>query len=153
MPAGAGTASRDFVAYTLPALGLRRLIAEARLVGEPFSLKYSVLKGARGDETWRTSASAAGVARTIEFHYSAETHDVAPIERTGIINGRSCVANIPLRVESESGADMPSWRREPCAEDELVLLPPPAYISMKVLLALPYPILPGFTDEISCFGP
>ncbi|KAL1500427.1 hypothetical protein AB1Y20_013084 [Prymnesium parvum] len=45
-----------FVPYTLRALELRRLLAEARRGGEPFSLAYSRLPGAEGDEAWRATA-------------------------------------------------------------------------------------------------
>ncbi len=149
------TASPDFVPYTIPALGLRRMLTEARLVGEPFSLKYSVLSSAQGDETWRTSRSASGVARTIELHDSAQPHAIyaAACERDNCNSGRSCMATIPTSTDSMSEAVMTGWRHDACAEDELVLLPPPGYLAMKFLLALPYPIIDGFTDEISCFGP
>ena len=50
--AGAGCA----VHYTLRALELRRIMAEVRAAGEAFSLTYSHLPGAEGDEAWRREA-------------------------------------------------------------------------------------------------
>ena len=152
----------DFVAYTLPALGLRRMLTEARLVGEPFTVTYSVLDGASGDEAWRTStgAYAAGAARTsvvrtVELHDDARTHDPATSA------GRTCTVLLPTsglstsRGGSSGSTHVAAREQATCATDEVALLPPPGYFAMKFLLALPYPILTtsGFVQELSCFGP
>jgi len=50
-----------FVRYTVPALQLRRMLAEAREAAEAFELEYTVLDGDAGDEAWR--ASSTGVRR------------------------------------------------------------------------------------------
>ena len=46
-----------FTPYTLPALELRRVLAEARAASsEPFVLEYEHLPGSVGDERWRQEA-------------------------------------------------------------------------------------------------
>lgn len=42
---------------------------------------------------------------------------------------------------------------DPCDPDELPFLPPPAWLRQKLLLAMPYPVVQGFDDEMLCFGP
>jgi hypothetical protein len=53
-------------------------------------------------------------------------------------------------ADGGSGGDR---MKQPCGPAELALLPPPGFWAMKLILALPYPILDGFTEELSCFGP
>ena len=50
-----------FVRYTVPAVQLRRMLAEAREAAEAFELEYTVLDGDAGDEAWR--AASTGVRR------------------------------------------------------------------------------------------
>ena len=46
-----------FTPYTLPALELRRVLAEARAAAsEPFVIEYEHLLGSVGDERWRQEA-------------------------------------------------------------------------------------------------
>ena len=46
-----------FTPYTLPALELRRVLAEARAASsEPFVIEYDKLPGSVGDERWRQEA-------------------------------------------------------------------------------------------------
>lgn len=49
-----------FLPYTVPALELRRLLAEARALNETFVLSYTKLHGA-GDESWRLSSGDENV--------------------------------------------------------------------------------------------
>jgi hypothetical protein len=62
--AKATSARRDrppprFRPHTLSALGLRRLLETAAKQGDAFWLRYTRLRGATGDETWRTSSPGA----------------------------------------------------------------------------------------------
>jgi len=52
-----------FVRYTVPAVQLRRMLAEAREAAEAFELEYTVLDGDAGDEEWR--AASTGVRRVL----------------------------------------------------------------------------------------
>jgi len=54
-----------FPRYVLPALELRRIVAEARASGESFSLVYVRLPGVHGDDTWRASAAGPRVELNI----------------------------------------------------------------------------------------
>ena len=51
--------------YTVPALQLRRMLAEARTAGAPFELVYTVLDGDTGDEKWRGSSAGRGRIRAL----------------------------------------------------------------------------------------
>ena len=46
-----------FRRHTLSALGLRRLLATASKQHDQFSLRYTRLHGATGDEVWRTTSA------------------------------------------------------------------------------------------------
>ena len=123
-----------FVAYTLPALELRRMLHEAREANESFTLTYDRLPRAapEGDarEAWRRTAVAATVV----------------LKEDGR-GGRRC--RVRERITAiGGGARWGGWHR--CAEDELAMQPPPeASLLMKMLLFLPYPILPG-SDAVPC---
>uniref|UniRef100_A0A7S4W9X8 Uncharacterized protein n=1 Tax=Alexandrium monilatum TaxID=311494 RepID=A0A7S4W9X8_9DINO len=54
-----------FPQYTLPALELRRLLAEVRARKENFSLVYVRLPGIRGNDTWRATATGPRVEFTV----------------------------------------------------------------------------------------
>ena len=103
-----------FPAYTVPALELRRMLAEVRAINESFTIEYERLPGLEGDERWRQTA----VASTVRL-------------REDGAGGRTCEAR-------PAGAD--AW--EGCAADELANMPPPEGPLMKLMLALPQPILP-----------
>ena len=55
------TSGDPFPSYTVPALQLRRMVAEARATNEAFTLEYEHLPGRVGDEAWRHSAVATWV--------------------------------------------------------------------------------------------
>lgn len=61
-PPPAGAPAR----YSLPALELRRVLAEARERNEAFSMRYTELHGMEGDEDWRR-ASSGRVVQLREF--------------------------------------------------------------------------------------
>lgn len=104
---------RPFGRYTLPAVQLRRMLADARAHNESFELRYEHLPGVVGDEAWRRTAIASQV-------------HVREDGRGGI----SC------RVRPRGKL---LWTA--CAPDELALLPPPTGPLLKILLWFPYPIL------------
>ena len=131
-----------FVRYTVPALELRRLLGEARraaaAANSSFSLRYTRLAGARGDETWRSSSRGVAVRLTRD---------------DGRGNGR-CVC----RDEAETATDA-RWRRawrtlgggwRPCAPDELALLPEPPAAALKLSLFYPYAIVAEAGEELVC---
>jgi hypothetical protein len=49
------------VRYSLPALELRRILAEARELNESFYMRYTELPGMEGDEAWRREGEGRGV--------------------------------------------------------------------------------------------
>ncbi|KAJ1472830.1 hypothetical protein T484DRAFT_1974463 [Baffinella frigidus] len=113
-----------FVPYTVPALELRRMLSEARAAGEAFSLVYTVLDGAFGDEEWRGSSEGKRKVRVSEdpTRGSAE-----------------CV------VLSAGG--------EACGVDDLPKMPPLSVWEKALGVWNPVPILPGGHPELHCFGP
>ena len=113
-PAGA------FVRYTVPALQLRRMLAEARAAAEPFELEYSVLDG-HGDEAWR--ASSAGLRRV---RLSEDPR-----------RGRSVCG-----VASDGG--------KACGPDELARLPALLPWEHAWGVWNPHPILPAMSAEMHC---
>ena len=124
-PNGAG--GRPFVRYTVPALELRRLLAEARAANESFSMTYTVLDGASGDEAWRRH----GTGRTVR------------VEEDGR-GGASCAV---VRGGLFAGSDE-------CAPTELARMPPPGPLVRKLLLQQSYPIVDDDGgEEMPCFGP
>ncbi|CAE7192798.1 unnamed protein product [Symbiodinium sp. CCMP2456] len=110
-----------FPSYTVPALQLRRMVAEARATNEKFTLEYEHLPGRVGDETWRQTAVASWVR----------------LEEDGK-GGRQCL----MRRDAKA-----AWT--PCSQDELVLQPAPEGLLMKIMLFFPYPIIPGL-DTLPC---
>ena len=110
-----------FLSYTVPALQLRRMVAEARATNEKFTLEYEHLPGRVGDEHWRQTAVASWVR----------------LEEDGK-GGRQC------HVRRDAKA---AWT--PCSQDELVLQPAPEGLLMKIMLFFPYPIIPGL-DTLPC---
>ncbi|KAL1518508.1 hypothetical protein AB1Y20_002798 [Prymnesium parvum] len=110
-----------FPAYTVPALQLRRMLAEARSTGERFTLEYEHLPGVVGDEAWRQTAVAAHVRVDVEK-----------------MQVRRC------RVRRTASL---LWTR--CSPQELALLPAPEGPLMKIMLFFPYPIIRGL-DVLPC---
>ena len=132
-----GEAERMWVPYTVTALELKRLLAEARARGEAFSLTYSVL-GVSGDEAWRRHA--AGLRR-VTVSEDGRGGQRCSVGRVG------CSLWLPV--------DAPWCACEPM---EYALQPPPGYWPTKTLVQQPYPILPDVGDdnldrEVTCFGP
>lgn len=110
-----------FVAYTLPALELRRALAEVRARNESFSIEYEHLPGLVGDETWRQSA----VASQVRFETDGSAWSKCRSREAGSL----------------------FWGA--CAEEELALLPAPTGLMMKWMLFFAYPIVPGL-EELPC---
>ena len=110
-----------FIKYTLPAMELRRTLAEARELNESFTLDYERLPGMVGDEKWRTTA----------------VHSYVRIKEDGK-GGRHCKTRLPGSAR---------WR--PCAPDEIAMQPAPWGLMMKTSLYFSLPILDG-VDEVPC---
>ena len=121
-----------FVRYTVPALEMRRLLAEARERREAFSLTYTRLQGV-GDEIWRRGAS--GVTVTL---------------REDGAGGRTCTTN---DCSGPAGL-LGNLIGCECHPNEVALQPPPGLLATKFLVQQPYPILDDEKDDrIVCFGP
>jgi len=125
MPRWDGNSREPFVQYTLAALELRRLLAQARHANESFSLTYVRLPGAVGDEAWRANATGPRIHITEDGR-----------------GGRRCV------FTPASGArPLSLFGNTPCEPQELPLLPPPTV--SPLIRFLPHPILPGI-GELPC---
>lgn len=173
----ARNASEGRTRYTLPALQLRSLLADARAAavaeaanaaavddatshsgGEgrsgAFRLAYTRLPGHGGDEGWRAQAGLPLVV----------------LREDGLANGRrTCRVVAPAAtkhalaaLEASSAdnwlwADPPpeEWRAHivPCAPCELALLPQPAGLESALGVWNPYPLVEGMAEEMHCFGP
>ena len=121
-----------FVRYTVPALEMRRLLAEARAREEAFSLTYTRLQGV-GDEIWRRRAS--GVKVTL---------------REDGKGGRTCTVYDGATCGNPLGGLLGCA----CDADEVALQPPPGMLASKFLVQQPYPVLDEEEeDRIVCFGP
>lgn len=121
-----------FVKYTVPALEMRRLLAEARERGEAFSLTYTRLQGV-GDEIWRRRASGVKV-----------------MLREDGKGGRTCTVYDGATCGSPLGGVLGCA----CDADEVAIQPPPGMLATKFLVQQPYPVLDDEEeDRIVCFGP
>ena len=113
--------------FTVPAFELRRLLAAMRAFGEPFTLSYTHLPGATGDEHWRARA----VGRTVTIKEKAHG------------------------VQSQCRASGPGGLR--CTSSDLALLPAPhgwRYWPAKLLLNVPYAIVDvESTTDLHCYSP
>jgi hypothetical protein len=114
-----------FVKYTVPAIELRRLVAEARddarETGQAFDLHFTQLVGATGDEDWRKRSTGLAVR----------------------VEGDNGEGDLTCTYRDETIDESP-W--QPCRSTELALLDPPPFWPMKFMLFYPYAILPD-TDE------
>jgi len=117
-----------FRKYTLPALELRRLLDEARARSEAFSITYTVLEGALGDEKWRKSSAG----RTVTISEDGKGGVRCSVSSSGFL-----------------------FLGAACAPGELALQPPPGYWPTKTIVRQPYPIVhaPETDEELLCFGP
>ena len=115
-----------FTRYTVPALELRRLLAEARERGESFAITYTLLDGPTGDEAWRRR----GDGRTVTLEEDGRGGSRCTVRCGGLL---SCA----------------------CTPTDLAQLPPPGLIARKLLVQQAYPILDDGADvpEVPCFGP
>ena len=123
-----GARGAAFVRYSVPALELRRLLAEARALNESFRLVYTVLPGLTGDEAWRRAAAG----RTVTLN-----EDGRGMARCTVACAHALLGPCD------------------CAPTELARLPPPGWLASKVLVQQAYPILDEAQvgDELPCFGP
>jgi len=115
-----------FLQYTMPALELRRVLADIRQHNESFSLTYVRLPGALGDNHWRASASGPRVSLVEDGQ-----------------GGRQCAVSTGARFVSAFASS------SPCASDEIAMLPPPSGLVAKLSLFFPLPVLAGI-DELPC---
>ena len=113
-----------FRRHTLSALGLRRLLATASKQHDQFSLRYTRLHGATGDEVWRTTSAG----------------DEYIVRGAG---GKLTCARLGGRLGLESACD---------AREEALLRPADGYSEALAwfLVPQPNPIIPGHTDEMHC---
>lgn len=115
--------NQSFVPYTIPALELRRLLAEVREhhrdEEEPFQLTYSVLPGHWGNEAWRKYATNYSV-RVVE----------------GGSRAACKICEVSRRSENENSAGTFT-----CDSSELPNLPPPPYLITKTMAFLPLPVI------------
>ena len=101
----------------------RRLLATAGRQKDTYSLKYTRLRGAVGDEAWRTAST--GEQYVVRGHAGS----------------MSC-----------SHIGWGGWESK-CDEHEIALLSAPGSVSealASVLIPQPNPIIPGFTEEMHC---
>ena len=136
MPRWRAASGTPFVRYTVPALELRRLLAEARhaaaATNSTFDLTYTRLRpSATEDEAWR--ARARGVSVRL-------THD------DGRGNG-ACFARDEAGGSRWATA-LRGWKA--CSPNELALGPEPAAVALKLMLFYPYAILPEAPGELVC---
>merc|ERR1712014_374532 len=96
-----------FLRYTVPALELRRLLAEARAAGEHFSMEYTRLQGVQGDERWRATAGGQRVRIIVNGSSTACT-----------IAGGPCAAD-EIALMTEPGA----WAKKTLIFFPLPILP------------------------------
>ena len=136
MPRWRAASGAPFVRYTVPALELRRLLAEARraaaATNTTFDLTYTRLRpSAKEDEAWR--AHARGVTVRLK-------HD------DGRGNGE-CLSRDDAGG-SRWATTLRGWNA--CSLTELALAPEPAAIALKLMLFYPYAILPEAPGELVC---
>ena len=114
-----------FTRYTVPALELRRMLAEARAGSDAFELVYTILDGSFGDEAWRASSAGRRKVRVRENPSKGASQ---------------CV------VLSNGG--------KPCDASDIPNLPASLSVWERALgVWNPHPILPGGHEEMHCFGP
>ena len=124
-PPRLGGRGSAFVRFTVPALELRRMLAEARAAGQPFELVFTELDGRFGDEAWRAKSHGRRKVRVREDPVKGQA---------------DCV------VLSERGAPA-------CGPSDLPNQPPLSPWELALGVWNPHPILPGEHDEMHCFGP
>ena len=114
-----------FTRYTLPARELRRALHDLYAAnGAPFYLEYAHLPDYTGEAG--PGSGHAPVARRVRVEHDGEGGAAVPPRCTVLTKG-------VLGLEA----------RAPCPPDELALLPPTPWWSRKLMLAWPYPVLPG----------
>ena len=113
-------------AYVIPAYELRRALALARERSEAFSLKYTPLPLAlRTPSQWKAYVGAAVV-----------------LKESGGGARSKCMVVQPRTVWP--------FGRGACADNELVLQPPPRWWLTKLLIPYPIPLLEGAGDGVHC---
>jgi hypothetical protein len=162
----------DFVAYTLPAHEVRRVLAqataEAAATAEPFMLRLTMLKGdvaGEGSESWRTGAG--GKELEIEVDSSGR-------QACSVLRSDSCTVPPAATTASEGGdGELPCPQSVACDPATIALLSPPARRPWSSLLSQPtaatfsqvaldlfgaglvsnaYPIVPEMTEQVHCYG-
>jgi hypothetical protein len=179
-----------FMAYTLPAHEVRRILAEATAeavaTGEPFMLRVTMLEGddaGEGSDEWL----ATGGGKEVEVHVDSSGQQVCTIitSNSGADVPAAAAAKPDLAVtpddtdSAESTAsegeeeDLLSPSATTCDADTLAMLSPPLRRPWSSLLSEPsmatlsqvllgvlatglssnsYPIVPGMTEHLHCYG-
>ena len=149
MPRWEDSSQLPYVRYTVPALELRRMLAEARRAASAtnttFDLTYTRLGAYRANEDnddvdveiWR--ASGRGV--TVRLSRDDGRGDFRCMSRDESGVGSTWQA---MRRAAGGGG----WRA--CAQDELALLPEPSAVALKLSLYYPYAIVPEAPSEVVC---
>jgi len=122
--ARASESQKHFIKYKTTGLEIRRLLAEAKALNEPFSITYTRLPGeARG---LRPPMVKPGV--TVSYTWYNDENS-------------TCSALQPGMQLSSS-----------CASDELVYLPPPGPLANKLLVYTAHPIFEHDDEDPYCLG-
>ena len=111
-----------FLPHTLSGLGLRKLLARARAIGEPFTIEYARMESpaaAEGDETWR---STAGVKVRLSENPRDGTRSCHRMSRGGVA--------WPLEA---------LWRADECSARELALISQPSRHTWMTHWLMPMP--------------
>ena len=136
MPRWDAASGTPFVAFTVPALELRRLLQIARGAQEPFTLTYVRLPGALGDNAWRANASGPRISLSEDGR-----------------GGRRCLvdggASVRTLLAPFGGTLLGlAIGGSACDADEIALLPPPPRWLGWLALFFPLPVLNH--DELPC---
>jgi hypothetical protein len=159
-------AGAPFVRFTLPALQLRRLLADERAAlaraarpdggggSAAFAVAYARLPGAGGDEAWRTSGALPLVV--VAADREGESCALVAAEHApaalALLARPDWAATWAAARTADATADAARFA-QPCPADELALLPALSFAERLLGVWSPYPIVDGQTDELHCFGP
>ena len=144
MPRWDQASGAPFVRYSVPALELLRMLAEARraaaAASTTFDMRYTRLAGARGDEQWR--AHSRGVAVRLTGDDGRGHFRCASRDERGEAEGAAPRGLLGRRL----GPWRSAGRWTACAPDEPALLPPPPAWALKGFLFWPNELLDDETD-------
>ena len=127
--------ARPQLEYLLPAVELRRLLAEARANNESFTLTYKRVS--------RTGAPFAGRVVDVVDSPVSSTAGSGKEESTAALGTRHTRCTVR--------GMLPGFSSE-CADDELALLPPSDWWLTGLLLAFPMPMRQDGVHELGCLA-